>query len=303
MDTQTSDKKPEVRVRPEPKGNPLLFRVCAAISAILGIAGAVLYFFAYVNDYEPGIMHFRTGSYLILIAGGLIAGSALSALVAGIASRGTGAARKIEFPGASAVFFTFLPGLLFAAYVVSVLVTSRGLPEGVLAKIALVAAALSAAAMILRATTWGSGVGGSILSLFPAVFTGLLIFIYYFDMTTAPINSPEKGMTNVLLSIALLFFLGDSRDRLGKISPVLAVFTRIAAAFITLPVAAARVILRFTSQLESPPFIVNALLISVGLFALYLLVLTGRAIRAGKPEAGPESEDEPIIQSDTEQKG
>ena len=246
MDTQTSDKKTEVRVRPEPKGNPVLFRVCAAVSAVLGIAGAVLYFFAYVNDYEPEIMHFRTGSYLILIAGGLIAASALSALVAAV---------------------------------------------------------LSAAAMILRATTWGSGVGGTILSLFPAVFTGLLIFIYYFDMTTAPINSPEKGMTNVLLSIVLLFFLGESRDRLGKISPVLAVFTRIAAAFITLPVAAVRVILRFTSQLESPPFIVNALLISVGLYALYLLIITKRAIRAGKPETEPESEDGTNIQSDIEQKG
>ena len=302
MDTQT-DKSTEVKVRPEPKGNPALFRICAVISAVLGIAGAVVYFFAYVNDYEPGIMHFRTGSPLIIIAGCLIAASAMSALTAGIASRGTGAARRIELPGASAVFFTFLPGLLFVAYVVSTLISSQGLPEGVLAKIALAAAAVSAAAMILRATTWGSGVGGTILSLFPAVFTGLLIFIYYFDMTTAPINSPEKGMTNVLLSVVLLFFLGDSRDRLGKISPVLATFTRIAAAFITLPVAAARVILRFTSQLESPPFIVNALLISVGLFALYLLVLTGRAVRAGKPETEPDPEEEPIIQSDTEQKG
>ncbi|MBR3639837.1 MAG: hypothetical protein IKN50_04445 [Clostridia bacterium] len=282
MDTQSSVKKPEKKVRPEPKGNPALFRVCSVISAILGVAGAVVYFFAYVNDYEPVIMHFRTGSYLILIAGALIAASALSALVAGIASRGTGAARRIEFPGASAVFFTFLPGLLFAAYFVSVLTSSRGLPDGVLEKIALFVAVVSAAAMILRATTWGSGAGGAILSLFPAIFTGLLIFIYYFDMTTAPINSPEKGMTNVLLSVVLLFFLGDTRDRIDRISPVLAVFTRVSAACIALPVAAVRVILRFTAQLESPPFIVNALLISVGLFAVYLLVLTGRQMRAGK---------------------
>ncbi|MBQ6263308.1 MAG: hypothetical protein IJK58_07330 [Clostridia bacterium] len=293
MDTQNSEKKTEKKVRPEPKGSPVLFRVCSVVSAIFGIAGAIVYFFAYVNDYEPGIMHFRTGSYLIVLAGCLIAASALSALVAGIASRGTGAASRIEFPGASAVFFTFLSGLLFAAYVVSVLISSRGLPGGVLEKIALFVAAVSAVAMILRATTWGSGSGGAILSLFPVIFTGLLIFIYYFDMTTAPINSPEKGMTNVLLSVVLLFFLGDTRDRIDRISPVLAVFTRVSAAFIALPVAAVRIVLRFTSQLESPPFIVNALLISVGLFALYLLVLTGRQIRAGKQEAEPDPGKQP----------
>ncbi len=286
MDTRTSEKK---KTRPEPVGNPNLFRICAVISAILGVAGAPVYFFAYVKDYEPEIMHFRSGSYLILIAGSLIALSAVLALIAGIASRGTAASRRIGFPGASAVFFTFLPGLLFVAYFISVIISSRGLPGGTLEKIALFAALFSAAAMILRATTWGSGTGGAILSLFPAIFTGLLIFVYYFDMTTAPINSPEKGMTNVILSIVLLFFLGDSRDRIGRISPTLAVFTRISAAFIAAPVAAARVVLRFTSGLESPPFIVNVLIISVGLFALYLLVLTGRAIRSGKQKEESET--------------
>ncbi len=298
MDTRISENKNEKKVRPEPVGNPTLFRICAVIAAILGVAGAAVYFFAYVKDYEPEIMHFRTGSCLILIAGCLIAASALSALIAGIASRGTGAARRIEFPGASAIFFTFLPGLLFAAYVASTVITYRGMPGGVLEIIALFAAAVSAVALILRATTWGSGVGGAILSLFPAIFTGLLIFIYYFDMTTAPINSPEKGMTNVLLSAVLLFFLGDTRDRIERISPVLAVFTRVTASFIVTPVAAVRVILRFTSQLESPPFIVNALLISVGLFAFYLLVLTGRAIRNGKAETEPEPDEESNERSD-----
>ena len=66
-------------------------------------------------------------------------------------------------------------------------------------------------------------------------------------------------------------------------------FTRISAAFIAAPVAAARVVLRFTSGLESPPFIVNVLIISVGLFALYLLVLTGRAIRSGKQKEESET--------------
>lgn len=292
MDTFFGTKKKKKKQRPEPKGNPGLFRVCAVISAVLGIAGAVTYFFAYVNDYEAEIMHFRSGSYLIVITGCLIGASAAAALVAGIASRGTGASRPIEFPGASSVFFTFLPGLLFAAYVVSVMISSQGLPPTLLEKFALLAAAFSTVALLLRPTKWGSGTAGAFLSLFPAIFCGLLIFVYYFDMTTAPINSPEKGMTNVLLSVALLFFLGDSRDRIGRISPVLAVFTRTTAAFIAAPVAAARVVLRFTSLLESPPFIVNALLISIGLFALYLLVLTGRAVKAGKTGAGTEDENQ-----------
>ena len=282
MDTQANEKKPAKRTRPEPVGNPVIYRACAIFSAILGIAGAVVYAFAYVRDYEPGVMHYRSGSYLIIIAGCLIASSAVAAFAAGIAARGTRAALPLEMNGAAPVFFTLFVGLLFVANIVSVLISPDRLTSdlpGKLALIALIAAGFSAISMILRPFRVGSGAVPAILSLFPAITMGLIIFIYYFDMKTAPINSPEKGMTNVVLSASLLFFLGDTKDRLGRVSPVFAVFTRMTTAFIAAPIAVSRVVLRLTSQLDHPPFIVNVLIAAIGLYALYLLFLTGRAVR------------------------
>lgn len=260
-----------------------LFPAGVALSAVLGIAGAVVYCFAYALSYEKEIMHYKTGSPLIVVAGALIALSAAVALALGIASRGTGAARQVRMEHEGSAFFPLLTGLLFIGYAVSVIISSRGFPGTRLEVLALLASFPSAAAMILRATRYGSRAVGQIASLFPILFSGLLIFVYYFDFTTAPINSPEKGLTNVMLSVAIVFFISDSRDRIDRVSPVLAVFSRTVAAFILGPLSVARIVLRLTSGLEHPAFIVNALTLSVALYAGYLLVLTNRIL----PEAPP----------------
>lgn len=265
----------------------------SAIAAVLGTVGAVIYYIAYITSYEADIMHYRAGSREIIAAGCLICGAVVAALAAAIASRKTAAREQLPVKGDGGLFFSLFTALMFAAYVVSTIVSNKGLPTGALEIATLAAAVVAAAAMILRTSRVGTGASGVILSLFPMAHSALLIFVYYFDLSSAPINSPEKGLTNVLLSISLLLFMSDSRDRLGRISPVLAVFTRITAAFVLGPAAAARIALRFTAGLSHPPFIVNVLLFSVALYGAYLLALTVKKMREPLPPepAGTEEED------------
>ena len=250
-----------------------IYVMCACASGVLGVLGAAAYLFAYANDYEPAVMHYKNGSALIVAAGVFFACSVIAALVCSFLLRKE-KAKTVESSGSAALFFTLFTGLMFAAYAVSTVITAHGLPSGNLELAAFFVSIAAAAGLAVRAFVKGRKLLHAALSLFPALFFILLIFIYYFDFTTAPINSPEKGLTNVVLSAAVLFCISDSRDLLGRPGPAFPVFARICASFILTPMAAARIILRFTSGFASPSFIVNVLLLAVGLLAIFRLRLT-----------------------------
>ncbi len=285
------EKKRTKKEKPAP--DPVMLRssygIAATLAGLLGVIGAIIYSIAYSKDYEPEIMHYRSGSVLIVVAGALLICSVVAALVCGILMRRSAARLSLTVKGSSAVFFSFFTGLMFFAYAVSVIISSKGFPGGRLEIIAFLASIVAGFAMLVRTLKDKMKIPGAILSLFPTVFCVALIFIYYFDLTSAPINSPEKGMTNVVLSAAVLFFIGDSRDRLDRSTAAFAVFSRFVAAFIVAPTALVRIVLGFTSGLSHPPFIVNVLLFASGLYAFYLLVLTGKQIGSGEPDGAEEN--------------
>ena len=107
-----------------------------------------------------------------------------------------------------------------------------------------------------------------------------MIFSYYFDMTHMPINSPEKSITNVALSVLILFFLSETRETIGITNPTLTVFSAVSTAFITGALAISRIVLFFTDSLLYPSFIENALMLSISLYAFSKIFDIGKSIPA-----------------------
>ena len=94
------------------------------------------------------------------------------------------------------------------------------------------------------------------------------MFKYYFDLGEIPLNDPELAVTNVSIAAVILFFLAESRRALVISSSFKCAVSSFLVAFITLPIAAARIALCRTDGFTTPTIMENILLAVIGIFAV-----------------------------------
>lgn len=257
----------------------LKYKVGAAVAGVAGIAGSVIYSLAYKKYYDKEVMHYSSAKAVYLY-GALIAVSLLVALLTAVALRKHLSRTPSELAqGGATQFFRFLSGFLFAGLFVYSLVRGQWTSASVYDKISLWLMPFVGAGMVLGATSLRKKWIGCLSSLLPVIWTGVLIFGYYFSREDMPINSPEKNLTNVVIAALLLFLLSESRDCLDDLNPVLCVFATISAAFVGGAVSISRIIMHFVCGLGHPTLMINVLFLSLALCAAARIPDVASALR------------------------
>ena len=261
------------------KGFALKYKVGAAVAGVIGIAGSVIYSLAYKKYYDKEVMHYNSMKAVYLY-GVLIAVSLLVALCTAIVLRKHLSRTPSELAqGGASQFFRFLSGFLFVGLFVYSLVRGHWSSGSVYDKISLWLMPFVGLSMAVGATSLRKKWVGCLTSLLPVIWTGVLIFGYYFSREDMPINSPEKSLTNVVIAVLLLFLLSESRDCLDDLNPVLCVFATVSAAFVGGAVSITRIIMHFTCGLNHPTLTVSALFLSLALCAAARIPDVAAALR------------------------
>ena len=276
------------------------FAVGAAVAALLGIAGAAAYSPIYRRYYDAEVMHYSSAKAVYLF-GFIIAASLLAALLTAVVLRKNLSRSPSELRmGGASQFFRFLSGFLFVGLFVYSLVKGGWASGSVYDKISLWLMPFAGIAMAVGATALRKKWAGCLVSLLPVIWTGVLIFGYYFSRADMPINAPEKNLTNVVIAALLLFLLSESRDCLDDLNPILCMFATVSAAFVAGTVSIARIVLHFACGLDHPTLMINILFLSLALCAAARIPDVASALRE-KPIAvldellnggGEEEEDE-----------
>ena len=243
------------------------FAVGTAVAGLLGIAGAAAYSPIYRRYYDAEVMHYSSAKAVYLF-GFIIAASLLAALLTAVVLRKnlSRSPSELGMSGASR-FFRFLSGFLFVGLFIYALVKGGWASESVYDKVSLWLMPFVGISMVVGTTSLRKKWVGCLTSLLPVIWTGVLVFGYYFSRADLPINSPEKNLTNVVIAALLLFLLSESRDCLDDLNPVLCIFSTVSAAFVAGTVSIARIVMHFACGLDHPTLIVNILFLSMALCA------------------------------------
>ncbi len=257
----------------------LKYKIGIALAAVLGITGSVIYSIAYSNFYDKKSMHY-TSTPALYIFGILICASLLAALLTACVLRKNLARTPSEIKmSVASKFFRIAAGLVFAVFFVYSLVKGHWNVYTSFGRTLIVLSPFASASMIAGATSLRKKWPEILLSLIPVIWTGVLIFGYYFSRQSMPINSPEKSLTNVVIAALLLFLLSESRDSLDDVNPVLCIFSTASATFVAGTVSIARIILRLTCRLNHPTLKINVIFLAISLYAAARLLDVLDALR------------------------
>ncbi len=247
----------------------------AALCACLSAGAAALYYSAYHGGlYDKDIRHYASGNVTPAIAFSLFAVSAVISIITALSVKGAVREDEDVVPTASVTFGSFLTAFFFIGYFIMSAYSYEPLPTsptfgeicsyvcpflGLLSSVPFIC---DASGKIRRASLH------RITTFIPIVWGAFLMFKYYFDLGEIPLNDPELAVTNVSIAAVILFFLAESRRALVISSSFKCAVSSFLVAFITLPIAAARIALCRTDGFTTPTIMENILLAVIGIFAV-----------------------------------
>lgn len=258
----------------------LIGTICAAL---LAVAAAALYGFAYHTAYDTVIRHYEIGSPLPYIYGFMMLAVALIFGATALYSRRLSFSFSPEVTSrdmfalwlCAFMFIVFALYSLFGGSADATSVSARELTvvgricDTLLAPLAL----LSALSLFLAVSDRTRGTTAhAVLAFAPVLWSIALVLKYYFDLDEMTLNDPELNLTMVALAGLVVLYLNECRLALGTSSAATTVFSTSAALLLTGSITCARIVLFRTDALTLPTPMESAVLLSSAVLAVCRLI-------------------------------